>query len=308
MKIPMIRYFLLLVLPIMFFSCKDDDSDLLKQKEMRLLQQYLEKENLVLEPMESGLYFMSNGDGNGLKPSRNDWVIIRYTARLINDRIFDTTDELLAVQSNIFVSSVIYGDRRLDMATLRVKGIHEGLQLMKEGEKAFMILPSHLAYGSSGSGIVPPYSTIIYDIELVKVIKDPVEYEQTMINDYLALYNDSTHLVIEQKASGIYFIELSPGTGENHPANSDHVKLYYTGSFTDGKVFDSKTTGTPYEIVIGSSLTIPGFEEGVTLMKKEGKARILLPSKNAYGIMGSGDFIPGYTPLVFDLELLDIKE
>ncbi len=291
---------------VMVLSCNDDKDDLMKEKEQRLLRQYLESRNIDAEPEKSGLYFLATQEGAGAMPERNDWVIIRYTAKMINDRVFDTTEEITAVSNNIHSQSVLYGDRRIDMSMMGLRGVLEGLMMMKEGGAATLIIPSHLAYGSKGSGIVPPYSTIIYEIELVKVIKNIVEYEEQLINNYLALYNDSTHLVI-QEHNGIHFIELYPGTGENYPGEKDRVSLYYRGTFTDGRVFDSNMPSGPlFEFPVGGSQAIEGFEEGVKLMKKDGRARVLIPSSLGYGAEGTRK-IPGYTPLVFDLELVDIK-
>ncbi len=309
MKSFIARFVLLPVSVIFLLSCNDDSSELHKEKEMRLLRQYLDSKNIETEPLSSGLYFISTGEGAGAVPQKDDWVVVRYTARLINDRIFDTTDESLAVKNNIYSTSVLYGDRRIEMKSL-FRGAQEGLQLMKEGGTAKWIIPSHLAYGNKSTATIPAYSTLIYDIELVRVIKDPEAYEQQLINDYLALYNhaDSAHLVIEKiESSGIYYIELFEGAGETHPEDSDKVHVYYTGSLTDGRVFESNVGGTPYIFAIGSGSSVTGFEEGVKLMKSQGRARVLLPSSTAYGPAGSGSLIAGYTPLVFELHLAKIE-
>jgi FKBP-type peptidyl-prolyl cis-trans isomerase FkpA len=294
------------VMALFIFACGEKDDNLQKEKEMRLLRQYLESHNIDKEPESSGIYYISLGEGQGIRPERNDWVIINYTARTINDRIFDTTDEEVARRNNIYSSSVIYGDRRMDLNLLGLKGVLEGLLLMKENEAARLIIPSHLAYGSSGTGLIPPYSTIIYDIELVRVIRDPEVYEQELIDNYTGLYIDSTHLSV-QHLNGIYFIELGQGTGETYPGEGDIARLYYRGTFTDGRVFDSNTGGNTLNITIGGKSVVPGFEEGVKLMKEEGRARIVLPSSLAYGPAGSGASIPGYTPLVFEVELVELQ-
>jgi FKBP-type peptidyl-prolyl cis-trans isomerase len=299
----------LFILPSLFLiSCNDDNSELMKEKEMRLLSQYLDMHNIQTTPKSSGLYYLPGQEGTGTTPGTSDWVIMRYTARMINDRIFDTSDEALAINNNVHMSTRIYGEQRVQMSTLILTGVMEGLQLMREGGTARLIMPSHLAFGSIGSGIVPPFTSVIYDIDLVKVIRDPVAYEQQLIDDYMALYNhaDSSHLVVRKESSGTWFIEIEPGTGENHPSGSDRVSLYYRGSLTDGRVFDSNMGGSLFQFSIGAGSTIAGFEEGVKLMKKGGKARIVLPSSRAYGPEGSGKII-GYTPLVFDLVLVDIQ-
>jgi FKBP-type peptidyl-prolyl cis-trans isomerase FkpA len=305
MRMIFTRYILVLLPAIFFFACNNDDNTLLKEKELRLLRQYLDSHNIDQEPESSGIYFISLNEGSGKQPSRDDWVIINYTARLIDGRIFDTTDEEVAKRNNVHFASVIYGERRMNLAFMGIKGVLEGLMLMKEESKARLIIPSHLAYGSTGTGSVPAYSTIIYDIELVKVISDPEAYEIQLINDYLGLYNDSTHLSV-QYLNGIYFIELDHGEGENHPDEGDMVRLFYRGKFTDGRIFDSNIGGNALNVTIGRKGVIPGFEAGIKLMKEEDRARIIIPSSLAYGPSGQGTNIPGYTPLVFDLELVEL--
>ncbi len=292
---------------MMFTSCDDGSSDLQKEKEMRLLRQYLEANNITVEPEKSGLYFISSKEGSGPKPSNSDWVIIEYTARTINERIFDTTDEETAVRNNIHSQSVIYGDRRTPLQAFAVAGLKEGLQIMHEGGKATLIIPSHLGYGSSGSGRIGPYTTLVYDVELLKVINDPAVYEQNLINDYILKYADSTHLSVEKKESGLYFIELAAGTGEDNPEDDDIVEVFYRGTLTDGREFDTNIGRSAFKFTIGAEQAIPGFEEGVRLIKTEGRARIVVPSELGYGAQGSGEKIVGYTPLVFEIELADIQ-
>ena len=292
----------------LIFSCDDNTGELEKEKEMRLLKQYLESKNINTQPSASGLYFISTRQGEGAQPVSGNWVIIRYTARMINDRVFDTTYESVAKGSNIYSSSVLYGNRRISMASMGILGVREGLELMKEGEQATLIVPSHLGYGNEVAGMVPSYSTLIYDIELVKVIENPFEYEQEMINNYIALYADSSHLFVDRKESGLYYINIQNGTGEKRPQETETASIFYTGRLTDGRIFDTNAGGSAYNLVIGAGSSIAGFEEAVKIMTSGGRSRVVIPSHIGYGPEGSGARIPGYTPLVFDLELAEIKE
>lgn len=302
-----IKLFAPVLVVMVLFSCDDGSDNLDKEKELRLLKQYLEANNITVEPESSGLYYIPSAEGGGTSPGINDWVVIRYTARLINDRIFDTTDESTAVSNNIYSSSVLYGDKRMEIQQMGLMGVREGLSLMKEGGQATLIIPSFIGYGSEGMGSVPGYTTLVYDIELVKVISDAEAYEQQMIDEYIAGYADSAHLTVEKRESGMYYIEVLEGTGEGFNDESEKASVYYTGALTDGRVFDSNIGGNPFIFDLGGNETIPGFEEGVKLLKLEGRSRIVLPSSIAYGEEGSGDKIPGYTPLVFDLRLVDIQ-
>ncbi len=307
-RIIIVKYFVPVLILFMAFSCDDNSDHLHKEKEMRLLRQYLEAKNITAEPESNGLYFIPIDEGSGIKPEKDHWVIIRYTAKTINDNIFDTTDEKVAISNNIYSASIFYGDKRLPLASTAIAGVREGLMMMREGGHATLIIPSHLGYGSAVMGRLPPYSTLIYDIELVKVIPDPAVYEKQIIENYVAMYADSAHLVLNERESGLYYIEISEGTGDNLPEEDENVSVYYKGTLMeDARVFDSNIGGSAFTFTIGANQTIKGFEEGVKLMKKEGRSRLVIPSSIGYGEGGSGDKIPGYTPLVFDIKLADIR-
>ena len=110
----------------------------------------------------------------------------------------------------------------------------------------------------------------------------------------------------QKKPSGLIYTEVAAGTGAN-PKPSDTVKVHYTGKLVDGTVFDSSVErGQPAEFTLGG--VIPCWQEGVQLMKKGGKARLVCPSDLAYGDVGQGGKIKGGATLVFDVELLDIVQ
>lgn len=130
------------------------------------------------------------------------------------------------------------------------------------------------------------------------------DHERQQISDYLKTIPDS---VVSLKPSGLYYIELQAGTGQT-PVLNDTVYFNYKGTFLNGVAFDSVSTVTaPYKYVIGSLQIVAGVDEGLQYMKEGGKARLLTPSKLAYGRQGIFDIIPGYTPLLWDIELRSIK-
>ena len=106
-------------------------------------------------------------------------------------------------------------------------------------------------------------------------------------------------------ASGLQIEHLREGSGAS-PKATDKVRVHYTGTLIDGTVFDSSVErGTPLEFPLNR--VIPGWTEGLQLMKVGGKARLTIPPQLGYGAWGSGDAIPPHATLVFDVELLDIK-
>lgn len=107
---------------------------------------------------------------------------------------------------------------------------------------------------------------------------------------------------------GLYYAVVKAGTGIS-PAAGDTVVVHYTGKFFNGKVFDSSLqAGQPLVFPIGQGMVIPGWEMALSKMKKGEKSTFVIPSSLAYGEQGAGGVIEPFTPLVFDIELLDVKK
>lgn len=109
---------------------------------------------------------------------------------------------------------------------------------------------------------------------------------------------------IKTTASGLQYKVEKEGDGEK-PKAADTVKVHYTGKLIDGTVFDSSVErGEPVTFKVQE--VIPGWIEGLQLMKTGGKYTFYIPSKLGYGEFGAGPTIPPNSVLVFDVELLEI--
>jgi len=107
---------------------------------------------------QSGLQYMVLKEGTGAKPGAEDTVTVHYTGKLLDGTVFD--------------SSVERGEPTSFPLNAVIPGWTEGLQLMSEGAKYRLFIPSELAYGSKGAGDkILPNATLIFDVELIKVIK-----------------------------------------------------------------------------------------------------------------------------------------
>jgi len=103
----------------------------------------------------SGLQYKVINRGEGKIPTAADRATVHYTGKLIDGTIFD--------------SSVQRGQPATFEVTRVIKGWVEALQLMHEGDKWILYIPQELAYGATGSGKIPPYSALIFEVELIKV-------------------------------------------------------------------------------------------------------------------------------------------
>lgn len=127
----------------------------IKEEGEKYLAENAEKEGVVTLP--SGLQYQVLSEGNGKTPKATDQVKCHYEGMLINGKMFD--------------SSVQRGEPATFPLNQVIAGWTEGLQLMKEGAKYRFFIPYTLGYGERGAGAnIPPFATLIFDVELIEVI------------------------------------------------------------------------------------------------------------------------------------------
>ena len=122
----------------------------------KFLAENKKKENV--KETASGLQYIVDKEGTGAQPTATDEVTVHYTGKLLDGTVFD--------------SSVNRGEPATFPLNRVIPGWTEGVQLMKEGAKYTFFIPSDLAYGPQGvPNAIPPHSTLIFDVELIKVVK-----------------------------------------------------------------------------------------------------------------------------------------
>ena len=145
---------------IVLFSCNKDKKD----EEQALLSEYLESHNIKTEPV-NGVYvvetgFSASGANAALSPVKGDTAVVMYRGYLLAD------------------STVVFDQRPYDdplyyvFLTDRVlPGWETAIGLMRENIPAKIIIPSDKAYKGNQAGIIPPYSTLIFDARILKIKK-----------------------------------------------------------------------------------------------------------------------------------------
>ena len=125
-----------------------------------ILQQYIEDNKLTVTPTSSGIYYIPLQAGSGKHVELGDTVEMHYEGRFLNGKFFDST-----VKRNQPFQFVYGTEWQV------IKGLEEAVGMMREGDRSLFIMPSEMAFGISGSstGIIPPYTSLIFEVEILKV-------------------------------------------------------------------------------------------------------------------------------------------
>jgi len=144
--------------------------DVLKKEEAGKLEAYLKEKGIKTKPLPSGLIYIETKAGSGPVPKDSSNIKVNYVGRLIDGTLFDTNNEKIAKAENKYQEGRPYEPFSFQLGvTPLIPGWTEGMRQMKAGGKATLIIPSSIGYGEADQGIIPPYSTLIFEIEMLEI-------------------------------------------------------------------------------------------------------------------------------------------
>jgi peptidylprolyl isomerase len=258
-----------------------------------LIQKYLADNKITTaQKQTSGLYFVPvTTNASAPLAAANQVVSVLYTGSLLNGTVFDATSQR--------------GDYPYNFTLGGTSGFAQGISLMHKGDKAVLLIPSRLAYGSSAVGSIPANSVLRFEVEVTDLNSSYVVPDDNAIKKYLA---DNNITNAQKQASGLYYVPGTTNPSGTPAVAGKTVSVLYTGKFMYGTVFDATSlrNNTPFSFALGRGQVIPGWDEGIALMRKGEKGQLLIPSALAYGASGSGS-IPANTVIRFDVEVTDVK-
>lgn len=238
--------------------------------------------------LPSGLKIEVMQKGDGVLPQVGQKVSVHYRGSLEDGSEFDNSYD----GGKPFTFAI--GKRQV------IKGWDEGIAQLSKGSKAKLTIPSELAYGEPGRPGIPPNSTLIFEVEVMDIEDAP----QPIVHEPWPLEG----VELQSTNSGLQYYIVEEGTGQ--PATPGKVVTvhYYGYLKADGSKFDeSFGRGEPIEFPLGQGMVIPGWEEGIALLKEGSKAVLVIPYYLAYGDEGRPPVIPPQSDLVFDVELVGVN-
>ncbi|MFN8236970.1 MAG: FKBP-type peptidyl-prolyl cis-trans isomerase [Chitinophagales bacterium] len=147
------KFLLLLLVPVLVYSCKKSEVEQARIDKQILLK-HIADSSLVVDSTTSGLYYSIADSGTGVTPTTTSYLTIYYKGYYTNGTIFDQNPAGLPISG--FLGGFI-------------PGWIEGVPKIKKGGKIKLLIPSALAYGTAGFASIPPNTVLIFDIELIDV-------------------------------------------------------------------------------------------------------------------------------------------
>ena len=129
----------------------------------------------------------------------------------------------------------------------------------------------------------------------------------TFASDSLSIegFLSTKKIKAEKMLEGIFYTIHTEGAGET-PRQGEFVKIRYIGKLLNGKVFDQSPVDEPYVFELGNGQVIPGWNKAIQKLKIGTKTTLYVPAYLAYGSEGIGNIIPPNTPLMYDIEVVEV--
>jgi len=256
-----------------------------------------------------GIYYQLQTLGEDtIKAYPGDYITVNLTYLTIHDSVF------------------FQGTRKLQVNKPAYEGaIDECFSLLAENESATFIIGADNFFAITLHTSLPQFITsgnpMKIRIEMIEIqkeneylkekaaflswIQDFGDYEKVILNQYIL----EEKLNVSPLPSGIYYLNLRPGTGKKVEPG-DTVTVNYEGRFINGKFFDSTIKRKqPFQFVYGTEWQIiKGLETAIGMMQEGEKSLVILPSELGFGNQGSSNrLIPPFTSLIFEVEILKVS-
>lgn len=280
-----------------------------------------------------GIYILDEKPGTGKTYNGEDFAYLRFTTRDMDGNILTTSEARISQQLGTYDKSYFYGPAVIPMDEASCKvGVEALLTGMKVGGTRTALVPSWLmgykryddAEEYFKKADAEDYSNTIYSITLEDCFDDEIQWELDSLSRFIAASVPGATLVDE----GLYYVRRKNPTKETTIPSDSTIYINYTGRLLNGQVFDTtiKDTAKVYgiysssktyspvaitfsdsdtELKMGSGNVVAGFSKTIFRMRPYEHGTGYFISSYGYSSSGSGNRIPSYSPLRFDIELVD---
>ena len=147
------------------------EMDQAKTGESTKIKAYVSSKSLKPTVTASGLNYVVSTQGSGPKANPGDTILVNYTGMFLSGKVFDSSLSEVAKKNGTFNPQRPYEPLKLPVGMNgSIAGFEEGLMLLPKGAKATLILPSSLAYGEQGNQGIPPFTPLIFEVDVVNII------------------------------------------------------------------------------------------------------------------------------------------
>jgi FKBP-type peptidyl-prolyl cis-trans isomerase len=173
----------------------------------------------------------------------------------------------------------------------------DSIRIFRKSENA-KSLNAHLVF--------EPQNEIIKQRKIDSIKCKYAIYQKNDLYKYFEEYVKKSFPNAIKTPSGLYYVK-SVETNNEQASAGRTVKVHYIGKHTNGEVFDQSVGKQPFDFPLGQGMVIPGWEEGIALLNKGAKGKLIIPYWLAYGEQGRSPVIPPKAILIFDTELMEVK-
>ena len=278
----------------------------MRREEDEKLREYLIENDIQGSPTASGLYYIPLEEGYGRKPDTGDMCRVYLEVKELGGRLLYNNFEGDPID-------IEYG-KQFD-----TDGFREGLGMTRIGGSAMLIVPSPIGVGERGRELVEPFTTVIYRIHL-DTIRTVEEVQQERLEKKMAreaekqrmkdreaaqikTYLEENRITEQPSSSGLIMVTLEKGEGATPVAGEKVVVDYIVYNLSGVELDNSLKKGEPAEFVAGKGQVIRAWDEAILKMNRGGRAKLIVPSRLAYGTRGREGMVEPYEPLVFEITL-----
>lgn len=256
-------------------------------------------------------FYTIHKDVEGVSPKEGDFVVLNAIIMTEKDSVLMST-------------YTGRGPQRIPVEKAAFKGgFMDGLYYLSKGDSATIVEPTDSTFKGiedKRPAFLPKGSKVKYMVKVLHVFtKDSLDKAQAKADADAKIAEKEEPAKIEaylkksgeaytKSAEGYYILKTKTTNGKQAKAG-DVVRVHYTGTLLDGKKFDSSLDrGEPIEFPLGRQQVIKGWDLGIAQLKVGEKAKFLFPSSLAYGGMAAGPDIKAFSPLLFEVELVEVKK